>query len=147
MRVILKKDVPALGKKGELKNVSDGYARNYLIKNDLAIAATQDALSVLEQHKTVGRQKKEKELAHLEELSKKLSGLSLKTTLKMGEEGSVFGSVNVAKIAALLEERGFHVKKSNVALDHPIKTLGDHKVNIKLEHGVETEILLKIEKE
>lgn len=147
MQVILQKDVPSLGKKGEVKNVSDGYARNYLIKNGLAAAVTKDALNVLEQQKTSDQRRKEKELAHLRELAKKLNGLSLKTTLKMGGEGSVFGSVSAAKIASLFKEKGFHIGKSSIALEHPIKTLGEHKIKIKLEHGFETEISLKIEKD
>ena len=147
MRVILQKDVPALGKRGEIKNVPDGYARNFLIRRGLAIAATEEAMGELERQKTSEQHKKEKEFAQLRELSKKLNGLALKTTLKLGERGDAFGSVSPAKIISLMEEKGFHIGKSNIALEHPIKTLGEHKVKIKLEHGLEAEIKLTIEKE
>ena len=147
MRVILQKDVPALGRRGEIKNVPDGYARNFLLKRGLAIAATEEAMSGLERQKISDQHKKEKELAQLRELSQKLNGLALKTTLKLGERGESFGSVGAAKILSLLEEKGFHIGKSNIALEHPVKTLGEHKVKIKLEHGLETEIKLTIERE
>ena len=147
MKIILQKDVSALGKKGEIKNVPSGYARNFLLKKGLAIAATGEAMSGLERQKVSDQHKKEKELAQLGELSKKLNGLALKTTLKMGERGDAFGSVSQAKIISLLEEKGLHIVKSNIALEHPIKTLGEHKVKIKLEHGLEAEIKLTIEKE
>ena len=147
MKIILQKDVPALGRRGEIKNVPDGYARNFLFKKGLAIAATEEATSVLERQKDSDQKKKEKELAQLRELAKKLNSLALKTTLKMGERGDAFGSVSQAKIISLLEEKGFHIVKSNIALEHPIKTLGEHKIKIKLEHGLETEIKLTIERE
>ena len=147
MKIILQKDVPALGRRGEIKNVPDGYARNFLLKRGLAIAATEEATSVLERQKDSDQKKKEKELAQLSELSKKLNGLALKTTLKLGEKGEAFGSIGAAKIMSLLEEKGFHIGKSNIALEHPVKTLGEHKVKIKLEHGLETEIKLTIERE
>jgi len=147
MKIILQKDVPALGRRGEIKNVPDGYARNFLLKRGLAIAATEEATSVLERQKDSDQKKKEKELAQLSELSKKLNGLALKTTLKMGERGEAFGSVSPARIISLMEEKGFHIGKSNIALEHPIKTLGEHKIKIKLEHGLETEIKLTIERE
>jgi len=147
MKIIIQKDVSALGKKGEIKNVPDGYARNFLIKRGLAIAATEEAMSGLERQKVSDQHKKEKELAQLGELSKKLNGLALKTTLKLGGRGDAFGSVSPAKIISLLEEKGLHIVKSNIALEHPIKTLGEHKVKIKLEHGLEAEIKLMIEKE
>ena len=137
----------ALGKKGDIKNVPDGYARNFLLKRELAITATEEAMSELERQKTSDQRKKEKELAQLRELSKKLNGLTLKTTLKLGERGDAFGSVSQTKIISFLEEKGFHIGKSNIVLEHPIKTLGEHKVKIKLEHGLEVEIKLTIEKE
>ena len=147
MKIILQKDVPTLGRKGEIKNVPDGYARNFLFKRGLAITATEETMEELERQKTSDQKKKEKELAQLSELSKKLNGLALKTTLKMGERGEAFGSVSPARIISLMEEKGFHIGKSNIALEHPIKTLGEHKIKIKLEHGLETEIKLTIERE
>ena len=147
MKIILQKDVPTLGRKGEIKNVPDGYARNFLFKRGLAITATEETMEELERQKTSDQKKKEKELAQLRELAKKLNSLALKTTLKLGERGEAFGSVSPAKIISLMEEKGFHIGKSNIALEHPIKTLGEHKIKIKLEHGLETEIKLMIEKE
>ena len=89
MKIILQKDVPALGKKGDIKNVPDGYARNFLLKKGLAIAATGEAMSGLERQKVSDQHKKEKELAQLGELSKKLNGLALKTTLKLDRKSVV----------------------------------------------------------
>lgn len=147
MKIILQKDVPSLGKKGDLKNVSDGYARNYLIKNGLAAAATGEALNERSQHIILENSKREKEIAHYKDLADKLRGLSLKTSLKLGKDGGVFGSVSAAKIESLLNEAGFHIKKSDIVLDHPIKSLGEHKIKIRLDHETTAELTLQIERE
>lgn len=147
MKIILQKDVSSLGKKGDLKNVSDGYGKNYLIKNGLAILATTGALNERVQRAELENLKKEKEIAHYKELSDKLRGVSLKTSLKLGKDGGVFGSVSAAKVESLLNEAGFHITKSNIVLDHPIKSLGEHKIKIRLDHEITAELNLRVDKE
>ncbi|MEK7097959.1 MAG: 50S ribosomal protein L9 [Patescibacteria group bacterium] len=147
MKIILLKDVSSLGKKGDLKNVSDGYGKNYLIKNGLAALSTAEALNERSQHITSETGKKEKEVAYYKDLADKLRGVSLKTFLKLGKDGGVFGSVSAAKIESLLNEAGFHIKKSNIILDHPIKSLGEHKIKIRLDHEITAELTLQIKRE
>jgi len=147
MQIILQKDVLKLGKKGDVKNVADGYGRNYLIKNRLAVIATTQALRDLEQVKGIEKEKLEKEKARVDELVDKLKNITLETTLKIGKDKGVFGSVSSVKILELLKEKGFMLDKSNISLEHPIKTLGEHNIHIKLEHGVTTDLLLKISQE
>lgn len=147
MKIILLKDVPSLGKKGDLKNVSDGYGKNYLVKNGLATIATGEALNERSQHIASENSKREKEIAHYKDLTNKLHNLSLKTSLKLSKDGGVFGSVSAAKIELLLNEAGFHIKKSDVVLDHPIKSLGEHKIKIRLNHEITAEFTLQVERE
>jgi len=147
MQIILQKDVPKLGKKGDLKNVADGYGRNYLIKNGFAIIATTRALYDLEQVKGIEKERLEKEKARIDELVDRLKDVVLETTLKIGKDKGVFGSVSSVKILDLLKEKGFILDKSNISLEHPIKTLGEHNVHIKLEHGATTDLLLRITQE
>lgn len=147
MRVILLKDVPKLGKRGEVKNVSGGYMRNYLMPHGFAVLADEGAL-----RKTVGEQialrsKEEKGQAALRELAEKLKKIPLSATLKIGERGSSFGSVGASKIAELLKNKGIVLDTSAIELEKPIKTLGEHKIKIKLDHGLEPELTLKVEKE
>ncbi len=147
MRVILLKDTPKVGKKGEIKNVSDGYARNYLFPRGLAALATESAMKKAEEERAVMSAKGEKEKAALKKLAAKLAQTELHATLKVGEEGSAFGSIGASKILSLLKENGFQLDKSAVVLERSIKTLGKHKIKITLNHGVESEVMLKVEKE
>lgn len=147
MRVILQKDIPKLGKKGDSKEVSDGYARNFLIKQGLATLANDALLHDIAQHKIALEQKKAKEKKDLEQLSEKISQLKLKTALKISSEGGSFGSVTAAKILELLSKQGIKLEKSDIALDHPIKSLGEHKIKIRLGNETTAEFTLLIEKE
>lgn len=147
MKIILQKDVPALGKRGEVKNVSDGYARNFLIKQGLAVQATNAILRNIQQEKAALDQRKAKEKKELEQLAEKINKLELKTALKMGAGGGAFGSVNAEKILDLLARQGIKLEKTNIALEHAIKSLGEHKIKIRLDQGITAELILQIEKE
>ena len=147
VKVILQKDIPKLGKKGDLKEVSDGYARNFLIKQGLAKQASDALAHDIAQHKISLEQKKAKEKKDLEQLSEKISQLKLKTALKISNEGGSFGSVSAAKILELLSKQRIKLEKSDIMLDHPIKSLGEHKIKIRLDHEITAELPLQIEKE
>lgn len=147
MKVILQKDIPKLGKKGDLKEVSDGYARNFLIKQGFATQANDALLHDIAQHKISLEQKKAKEKKDLEQLSEKIRRLKLKTALKISSDGGSFGSVSAAKILELLSKQGIKLEKSDIMLDHPIKSLGEHKIKIRLGNETATELTLLIEKE
>lgn len=144
MRVILQKDVPKLGKKGDIKNVSDGYARNFLFPRGLAVLATESGVKKVEQERAVLSAKQEKEKAALRELADTLARIKIQTTLKVGEGGGAFGSIGVSKILELLKEKGCTLDKSQIALEKPIKTLGEHKIPVRLDQGIESEIILTV---
>ena len=147
VKVILQKDIPKLGKKDEIKEVSDGYARNFLIKQGLAKQASDALAHDIAQHKISLEQKKAKEKKDLEQLSEKISQLKLKTALRISNEGGSFGSVSAAKILELLSKQGIKLEKSDIMLEHPIKSLGEHKIKIRLDHEIIAELSLQIEKE
>lgn len=147
MKIILLKDVPKLGKKGEVKNASDGYARNFLFPRGLAAAATEGALLTLTQEKEAHKRAMDKERASAEELARRLGAVALRATLKLGKDGSVFGSIGASKVLELLQEKGFSLDKAALELERPIKTLGDHRITIRLDHEVEVKVLLHVEKE
>uniref|UniRef100_A0A7V5K3X8 Large ribosomal subunit protein bL9 n=1 Tax=Thermodesulfobacterium geofontis TaxID=1295609 RepID=A0A7V5K3X8_9BACT len=132
MEVILIRDVPKLGKAGDVVKVKDGYARNYLIPKGLAILANQKTIKALENQRKVILAKVERERKKLESLAEKLEGISLTVYRKTIEEDRIFGSVSPIDIVNILKERGIEIEKSQVTLEEPIKRLGTFEVPIKL---------------
>ncbi len=139
--------MPKLGKRGEIKNASDGYARNFLFPRKLAVAADAKSLASLSQVKQAEQRYKDAEYASVKMRAEKLRALPLKAPLKCDAKGNAFGSINAATILSLLEEKGIALEKSAVLLARPIKTLGKHTIKIKLTHDIETEITLQAERE
>lgn len=144
MRVVLLKDVPDLGKKGDIKDVSDGYGRNFLIRNKLVEILTPQVARRLE----IEREKEEKTAVALKSqtlaLKEKIEKLKLVLKTKIGESGQVFGSITPTKILAELEKNGIKLEKNQV-LSKPIKTLGESKIKIKLPQEIEAELKIIIE--
>lgn len=147
MKVILMQDVEGLGKKYEVKEVKDGHARNFLIPEKIAKAATKQAIKWLESQKEVIEKETEEDLKKAQELASHLDGLEVAIGVKVGDEGQLFESINNQKIAEKIKELGFEVKKTQIKLTHPIKELGEHTVNINLDHNLEVEIKLIISAE
>jgi len=144
MKVILVKDVENLGKKYDVKEVKNGYGRNFLLPQKLAKAATKKALKWLEDQKEVINKEAEEELKMAQELASNLDGVEVAINVKIGEEGQLFESINNQKIAEKLKEMGFEVKKSQIKLAEPIKELGEFPIKVGLEHNLEVEISLII---
>lgn len=146
MRVILLQDIDGLGKKGEIKDVSDGYGRNFLIRKKLAEILTPE----IENRINLGKEKQEKDTAKLKSqtaiLKENVEKLKLVIKTKIGKTGQVFGSITPVKIAAELEKQGIKIQKEQV-LSSPIKTLGKHKIKIKLPQGIGAELTILIESE
>jgi len=140
MRVILLKDVENLGKKYEVKEVKNGYARNFLIPQGLAKPATETALIWLETQKEIEAKKAEEELKKIQEKATAIDGQELIIPVKMGEEGQLFESITPQKISEKLKELGFEIKKTQIDLKEPIKELGEFPIKIRLEHNLEAEI-------
>ena len=147
MKILLQKDVKGVGKKGELKNVADGYARNYLFTNGLATMATEGIVHDAALRDEIEKYRKAGEKEKTAALASELGRTQFITTLKAGDDGSVFGSVGVPKILSILKEKGIVLDKSAILLEHPLKTLGAHKVKIKLDHGIEADVTIIIERE
>ncbi len=147
MKVILNQDIASLGKKGDLKDVAPGYARNHLLPRGLAVEATPQKLKEWQQQKD--KFEAENRL-HEEQARKKAEKLSRQTILfKMpaGEGGRLFGSVTPADIAAKLKEAGFEIDKKRVELTDPIKAIGNFKAFVRLHPGVKAEFDILVEKE
>ena len=140
MKVILLQDVEGLGKKYEVKDVKDGYGRNLLLPEKLAKAATKQALKWLADQKEVIEKEAEEDLKKAQELASQLDGMEVSITVKVGDEGQLFESINVQKIVEKLKEMGFEVKKAQIKLESPIKETGDFPVSVTLTHNLEAEI-------
>ena len=147
MKVILLQDVDKVGKKFEVKEVKDGFARNFLISQNLAKLATREALKWLETQKEMIDQKEEDDLKDIQEKATAIDDQEIIIQVKVGEDGQLFESINAQKIADKLKEAGFSVKKTQVELAEPIKELGEFPVKIKFEHNLEAEIKVIVNKE
>jgi large subunit ribosomal protein L9 len=136
MKVIFLKDVKGQGKKGETKNVSDGYARNYLFPKKLAEEATSGNLNALEAKKRKARKQAEKERREAEQLKEKIEKLTVEIATKAGEGGRLFGSVTSKQIAEGLKKQDVKVDKKKIELDEPIRALGYTNVPVKVHPDV-----------
>jgi len=132
MKVLLTADVKGQGKKGDIVDVSDGYARNFLIRGNLAVPATTDIVNTarLKDEADAHRRKVEKEEAQA--LAKKLREFTLEMKVKVSETGKVFGSVTNAQIADELQKQGFSIDKKKIIITDPIKNTGNYVVDIKV---------------
>lgn len=147
MKVILIKDVKAQGKKGDVIDVSDGYAKNFLLKNNLAIEATSVNLNSLKISKEAADHRKSVEKAEAEELAAKLNGMTLTIKLKVSETGKIFGALNTQSIADALKKEGIEVDKKKIVLPDPIKTVGSHTIIIKPYAEVSAKLKVVVEGE
>ncbi len=147
MKVILREDVPNLGETGEVVNVANGYGRNYLIPKGLAAQATTENIKAMAQDKGLFRKKEEKRVEEARELADKLQKVVCTFPMKSGEGDKLFGSVNSADIAQVLERQGIGLDRKKISLDHPIKNLGVFTVLVKLHPEVSTEVKIEVVKE
>ncbi len=137
MKIILLKDIRNIGGKNEIKEVADGYARNFLFINNLAKPATPTAVKELEKLKSELNKNEAELKKHLEELARKINATSIEFPLKADENGSIFGSVNKdAILKSLREHKIIGKERLDIELDHPIKEIGTHKVKVDLKKGI-----------
>lgn len=144
MKVILLKDVAKLGKKNDIKDVADGYGRNYLIKNGLAQLATDNAVVQLSEKNQAKVAKAEAELGKYQELAAKLDEQEIRIGAKASKTGKLYGAITEAKIAAELQKMGFDIQKSDIKIGNAIKEVGEHELNLQLPHGLDTKIKITI---
>ncbi len=137
MKVILKQDVKGTGKKGQLVEVSDGYARNFLLKKDLATAATPQALNEMKNREASQQYHEAMERKAAQELAEKINGKTLKITAKAGTNGRLFGSVTAKEIGeALKQQLSAEVDKRKIEMDGDIKAFGGYEIVVKLYPGI-----------
>lgn len=144
MKVILKADVKAQGKKGDIINVSDGYAVNYLFRNGLAEPASAAVIKEAEAQKAAAARHKAIELAEFKALAEKMKGAPVNLKIKCGEKGRIFGSLTNQPIADALSDLGYNIDKRQIVLDAPIKSTGTYDIEIKLYPSVSTRIKLVV---
>ena len=137
MKVILKADIKGVGKKDQIINASDGYARNFLFPKNLAVEANNENMSKLKAKQDSNNYKKEQETEEAKRIAKKLSKILLKVQVKAGENGKIFGGVSAKEISELLKKNyQIEIDKKKIELKETIKTLGARTVTIKLFEGV-----------
>ena len=148
MKVIFLKDVKGRGKKGEIKNVADGYANNFLLKNNLAIEADQAAISKLAGQKKKEQKEAEQEVQEAKDLKEKLESLKIELTAKSGEGGRIFGSITTKQVAKELEStHGIKLDKRKMELDDAIRTLGYTDIPVKLHQEVTATLKVHVTEE
>ena len=145
MKVILLQDVKGKGKKGQMIEVSDGYARNFMLPKKMAIEATADAINTKNMNDKATAERIAKEKAAALELSNKLRGMTLTVTAKGGGAGRLFGAVTNAEIAASLEKQGIKLDKRKIVLAENIKNVGTYTVTCKLGYEINAPLTVKIE--
>lgn len=147
MRVILLKNIENLGEKGDVKKVASGYARNFLLPNNLAKPATKKVLEELKKQKELAAQKAEQELKAVELFVSQVDGQEIEIPMKLKEDGKIYGSITPFKISQALKKKGFDIKKTQVILKEPVKKLGEYPVTINFDHGLEAEVKVIISDE
>ena len=146
MKVILLQDVKGKGKKGQMLEVSDGYARNYMLPRKIAVEATADAVNTMRMNDKAAAEKAAKERAEALEISKKLRDMTLVVAVKGGGAGRLFGSVTNQEIADALEKKtGIKLDKRKIVISAPIKSVGTYTVNCKLGYEITAPLSVKIE--
>ena len=147
MKVILKEDVQNLGQQGDVVEVKSGYARNYLMPKKLAILFTAQQQKSIEEAQRMEVRKLEREKDQLESILKEVKSLSLSLKMKSEDDNKLFGSVTKLDIVNLLEENGIKIDKKYIDLESPIKTLGEHEVNVSFTKEISESFTLSVEKE
>ena len=145
MKVILTADVKGQGKKNDIINVSDGYARNYLIKNKLAVEATSSMVNSLEISKKADEHRKAVEKAEAVALAQRINGMNVVVKIKVGETGKLFGSLNTQSVADALKEKGVELDKKKIVINDVIKSVGTYDVVVKPYAEVSAKIKVTVE--
>ena len=144
MKVILLQDIEKLGKKFEVKEVADGFAKNHLLPKKMVQPATKNALIWAQTQREIAAKNEEKELIEIQKKVSALDGREFVMKVKTGEKDQLFESVNSSKIAELLKENGINADKKQIDLKEPIKELGDWRVKINFPHNLEAEIKITV---
>ncbi len=147
MRIILLESIENLGRKGEIVNVKDGYARNYLIPKGFAIKVTESNIKMIQEKQKKLEKEREKEIKTVEDLKNRIESLKLTFYKRAGEEDVLFGSVTSAEIEEKLKEEGIEIDKKKIVIKEPIKKLGEHEVEVKVHPEVRAKLKIEVLKE
>ncbi len=147
MKVILRQNYESLGQVGEIVEVKNGYARNFLIPRKIAYAALKGNIRALEEEKKTIEKKKQLEIQAAENLGGELEKVSITIPVQVGEEDKIFGSVTTQMIADALKEKGYEIDKRKIEIEEPIKSLGIYGISIKLHQNVTTNIKVWVVRE
>ena len=145
MKVILLVDVKGTGKKGDLVEVSDGFAQNFLIKQKKAKVADNTAINQKQMSDKAKEYHYEQDKSNATELAKKLNNVVLRLSVKAGDNGKIFGSITSAEIAEQLKKDGYEISKKQIVLDSPIKYAGNYKIEVKLFTGISAKLTVVVE--
>lgn len=143
MKVILTKDVKGTGKKGDVAEVSDGYARNFLIKKGLATEATSTGINETNQRKAADAFHKAEEVKAMKELAAKMKGTEVSVPIKVGANGKTFGSVSGAQVASALSEKGFEIDKKCIKME-AVKAVGTYSAEVRLMENVSVSVKVNV---
>ena len=144
MKVILKRDVKGLGREGDLKEVKDGYARNYLLPTGAVVVADKGAVANWERHREQREDRDRQVRTEAEATAEKLRALTLEVPVKAGERGRLFGAVTGHQIADLIHRQGIELDRHALHLREPIKALGDYRIDVRLMPGVEAVVNVSV---
>lgn len=147
MEVILREDVDKVGARGTVVKVADGYARNFLLPKRLAVAATESNKKIVEQEREAHVRRDAKIKSEAEDLAKLMANVTVTLRHRVGENDHLFGSVTAKDIADALEAQNFHIERRKIHLDEPIRTVGEHKVPVRLYRDVSVDINVVVEPE
>ncbi|MBV9762871.1 MAG: 50S ribosomal protein L9 [Acidobacteriaceae bacterium] len=147
MEVILREDVEKVGARGAVVRVADGYARNFLLPKRLAVAATDANRKIVEQEREAYLRREAKAKSESEDLAKLMNNVTVTIRQRAGENNQLFGSVTAKDIADALEAQKYHIDRRKIQLDEPIRTVGEHKVAVRLHRDVTAEITVIVEAE
>jgi large subunit ribosomal protein L9 len=147
MEIILLQDMGKLGARGQIVKVADGYARNFLLPQKQALAATPQNRKWLEQQRVRFLKQEASEKADAGDLAKLLEGVNVTVTRKAGEQGTLFGSVTAQDITDKLAGQGYKIDRRKIQLEHPLKVLGEYDVHIRLHREVTATVRVKVEAE
>jgi large subunit ribosomal protein L9 len=144
MKVLLRRDVKGLGHEGDLKEVRDGYARNFLLPSGAATLADMGALKNWERHRGEREDRAQQIRSEAQKIADRLSETKLEVAVKAGEKNRLFGSVTNREIAELLAKQGIEIDRHQIAVREPIKTVGEHRVTVNLHHGIEAQVVVTV---
>lgn len=147
MKVLFIQNVEGVGKKFEVKEVANGYARNFLFPNNLAKPATKEVMAWLEMQKEILKEKEEKGLKKVQDLIRKIDGIEVVFEVKVGKKEQLFESITAQKIKDKLKEMNFEINKNQIDLEEPIKEVGEFVIKINFEHNLEASIKVIVSEE